>query len=484
MSPAPETVADRSFGAAKWVAVSTIGNVLFSFVVFLILARLLQPAEFGLVAVAVVFIDILLIVTRGGLPDYVVQRHDISKSLLDTAFLVSLATSLFYCLVLLAAAGPVAALLRLPELKPILQFLSVTFVIAGLGAIHEGRLQREFGFRSLAIRALASNLVGGSVAIALALDGYGAWSLVVQRLAAVTMTTVLTWMAFPWLPGLSIRPHYAREQLAFGARVFSTQLLLTTSIRVQEVIAAYFLSTSDVGMLRLAWRCIDLVSQVAVIPLTAVALPAYARVQSDRPELARTFYRFVAASATIALPCFLGMAAVAPVMIPFLFGGQWAGAAPVLQILCLLAPEFVATSFIWMTLTAANRTGLALWLAALQFAVTLAAALVAAPFGLSALVIGHVLRAYIVSPVIFDRIGRVSGIALTRTLREMAPILACSAVMAGLVFLLRRPVYGAIGEHAGLFVEVGIGALVYGGLMALVAPDMMRAALRSLRPRR
>lgn len=483
MSPAPESVADRSFGAARWVAVSTVGNVVFSFVVFLILARLLQPAEFGLVAVAVVFIDILLIMTRGGLPDYVVQRHDISKSLLDTAFLVSAATSLVYCLVLLAVAGPVATLLRLPELRPILQVLSVTFVITGLGAIHEGRLQREFGFRSLAIRALASNLVGGSVAIALALDGYGAWSLVVQRLASVTMTTLLTWMAFPWRPGLAIRPHYAREQLAFGAKVFSTQLLLTTSIRLQEVIAAYFLSTSDVGMLRLAWRCIDLVSQVAVIPLTAVALPAYARVQSDRPELARTFYRFVAASGTMALPCFLGMAIVAPVMIPFLFGQQWAGAAPVLQILCLLAPEFVATSFIWMTLVAANRTGLAVWLAVIQFAVTLAAALVTAPFGLSALVIGHVVRAYIVSPIIFDRIGRVSGIALTTTLREMAPILACSAAMAGLVFLVRGPVYATLGEHAGLFVEVAVGALAYGGLMVLVAPDMMRAALRSIRLR-
>lgn len=484
MSPAPETVADRSFGAARWVAVSTIGNVVFSFVVFLILARLLQPAEFGLVAVAVVFIDILMIVTRGGLPDYVVQRDDTSKSLVDTAFMVSLATGLFYCLVLLAAAGPIAALLRLPELKPILQFLSVTFVIAGLGAIHEGRLQREFGFRSLAIRALASNLVGGGVAIALALDGYGAWSLVVQRLAAVTMTTMLTWMAFPWWPGLSVRRRYAREQLAFGAKVFSTQLLLTTSIRVQEVIAAYFLSTSDVGMLRLAWRCIDLVSQVAVIPLTSVALPAYARVQSDRPQLAAAFYRFVAASATIALPCFFGMAVVAPVMIPFLFGEQWAGAAPVLQILCLLAPEFVATSFVWTTLTAANRTGLALSLAAIQFAVTLAAALVTAPFGLPALVIGHVVRAYVVSPVIFDRIGRVSGIALTTTLRQMAPILGCSALMAGLVFLLRRPVYAAVGEHAGLFAEVAVGALAYGGLMALAAPDMMRAALRSIRPRR
>lgn len=484
MSHAPESVADRSFGAARWVAVSTIGNVVFSFVVFLVLARLLQPAEFGLVAVAVVFIDILMIVTRGGLPDYVVQRDETSKGLLDTAFAVSLATGLFYCLVLLAAAGPIAALLRLPELKPILQLLSVTFVIAGLGAIHEGRLQREFGFRSLAIRALASNLVGGSVAIALALDGYGAWSLVVQRLAAVTMTTLLTWMAFPWRPGLSVRRHYAREQLAFGARVFSTQLLLTTSIRVQEVIAAYFLSTSDVGMLRLAWRCVDLVSQVAVIPLTSVALPAYARVQSDRPQLAATFHRFVAASATIALPCFFGMAVVAPVMIPFLFGEQWAGAAPVLQILCLLAPEFVATSFVWTTLTAANRTGLALSLAAIQFAVTLAAALVTAPFGLSALVIGHVVRAYVVSPIIFDRIGRVSGIALGRTLREMAPILGCSALMAGLVFLVRRPVYGALGEHAGLFAEVAIGALAYGGLMALAAPDMMRAALRSVRLRR
>ncbi|TXM75389.1 lipopolysaccharide biosynthesis protein [Methylobacterium sp. WL12] len=471
---APEDVAGRSVRAAGWVAVSSVGNVVLSFVVFLVLARLLDPSEFGLVAVAVVFIDILLIVTRGGLPDLVVQTERLDDGFVDTAFWVALASGCLYGLALVALSWPVAWLLRIPELQPVLAALAATFVIAAAGVIHEARLQRRFGFRSLAIRALVANLIGGSVAIALALNGFGVWSLVIQRLLATSMTTLLTWAAFPWLPGLRfVRPH-ARRQLAFGSRVFSTQLLLTLSIRSQEVVAAYFLSTADIGLLRMAWRCIDLISQVAVIPLAAVALPTYARLQ-DRPrELAAAFDGFVAMSAVLALPAFVGMAVVAPHLVPLLFGEQWREAVPVLRILALLGPEFVATSMLWMIFTASDRTGTALVLSAGQFTITILAAMVTAPFGLSALVVGHVVRAYLFSPLVVRAAGRFVPLGNLRIAALLAPILACSVAMGAAVSLVQERLYAQLGDHEGLAAAIGLGILVY-GILALL---FLRAPLR------
>lgn len=475
--PPHDDVTSRSVRAAGWVAVSSIGNVVLSFAVFLVLARLLNPGEFGLVAVAVVFIDILLIVTRGGLPDLVVQTERLDAAFADTAFWVALASGCAYALALVLLSWPIAWLLRLPELQPVLAALAVTFVVSALGVIHEARLQRTFGFRSLAVRALAANLAGGSVAVVLALHGFGVWSLVVQRLLATSATTVLTWAAFPWLPGRRFDRGHARRQVAFGSRVFSTQLLLTLSIRSQEVIAAYFLSTADIGLLRLAWRCIDLVSQVAVIPLASVALPTYARLQGRPGELAAAFNGFVAMSAVLALPAFLGMAAVAPTLIPLLFGEQWRDAVPVVRILSLLGPEFVATSLLWTIFTASDRTRAALVLAAGQFGITILVAVATAPFGLSALVVGHVLRAYLFSPLVVIAAGRFVPVGNGRIAAALAPILACAALMACGILLVQDAVYLQLGERAGLAAVIVGGVLAYGALAAILLRDTLRRSL-------
>ncbi|MCJ2136289.1 lipopolysaccharide biosynthesis protein [Methylobacterium sp. J-026] len=475
--PSGAEVTGRSFDAARWVALASVGNVVLSFGVFLVLARLIAPAEFGMVAIAVVFIDILQIVARCGLPDAVVQRVDLDEDFAATAFWVMLAAGGLCGGALVALSGPIAWVFDLPELRPVLCALSACFVITAAGAIHEARLQRSFGFRKLALRALGSNLLGGGVALAMAFAGYGVWSLVVQRLVAATATTLLTWAASRWMPARRLDLAAARAQIAFGSRVFCTYLLLVLSIRSQEVIAAYFLSAADVGYLRLAWRCIDLVSQVAVIPLTTVGLTTYARLQDRPTELATAFYGFTEASSFVAVPAFFGMAAVAPTLIPFLFGDQWHEAAPVLRMLALLAPEFVATSMLWMIFTALGRNGTALRLAGAQFGLGAVAALVTAPLGLAALAAGHVLRAYLFTPVIVAGIGRLVPIGNRSLARALLPVTACSAAMAGLVLVVQEPIHAALGDRIGLFGAVGIGILAYAGLAQLFMRDTVSTAL-------
>jgi PST family polysaccharide transporter len=269
----------------------------------------------------------------------------------------------------------------------------------------------------------------------------------------------------------------ARSQIAFGSRVFCTYLLLVLSIRSQEVIAAYFLSAADIGYLRLAWRCIDLVSQVAVIPLTTVGLTTYARLQDQPDALAAAFRTFTVASCFVAVPAFFGMAAVAPTLIPFLFGDQWHDAAPVLRILALLAPEFVATSMLWMIFTALGRNGTALRLSGAQFGLGAVAAMVTAPLGLVALVAGHVARAYLFTPVIVSAVGRIVPVSNRQLVLALLPVTACSAVMAALVLMIQDPIHAALGDRLGLFAAVGIGILAYAGLAQMFMRDTVRSAL-------
>lgn len=144
----------RSVTSAMWSAVGGYGNVFLSFAVFLILARLLTPDEFGLVAIATVFVDIILVIARGGLPEAVVQRPQLEEDYADTAFWFSLGWGAALCVALSVAAPFLAGLFGLAELGPVLMALSAVLLIMGAGSIHEARLQRAFAFRKLAMRAI------------------------------------------------------------------------------------------------------------------------------------------------------------------------------------------------------------------------------------------------------------------------------------------------------------------------------------------
>lgn len=460
--------------SAAWVAVGNYANIVISFLIFVVLARLLSPVEFGIVAVASVFLDVLLVVARGGLPDAIVQKRDLTEEFADTAFWVSTGSGIFCCLVLFAMSTPIALIFKMPELTDVLKVLSFVFVIGALGAIHEGRLQREFGFKSLSVRGLVANLLSGALALWFAFHGYGVWSLVIQRVASSLAMLVVTWIAFPWRPRFRFNREAAGEQVKFGSKVFGTTLLLTLNNRIHELIAALFLSTADVGYLRMAWRCIDLAAQFSVIPLTAVALPTYSRLQHDPARLEQSYLHFITISSTLTYPALLGMAAVAPTLLPVVFGEQWGGAVPVLQILCLLAPPFVTNSFMWPLLVAVNKTWYGLMFTILQFVLGSALSFLTAPFGVIFIAISHVLRAFAVWPIGLRIMEKHGGVSARRTLLAVGMPFASALLMALCVLLLQRILPVGLPRGANLTISIVCGCALYLGFTAILAPDILR----------
>jgi O-antigen/teichoic acid export membrane protein len=464
----------RSMKSAAWVGIGNVANSGISFVVFVVLARLLSPAEFGIVAVATVFLDILAVVARGGLPDAIVQKHDLEEEYADTAFWVSTGVGVLCCLVLLVASYPIALIFKMPHLQEVLEVLSIVFVIGGLGGIHEGRLQRAFGFRSLSIRGLVANLVSGGIALWLAFSGYGVWSLVVQRLLSSLAILIITWVAFPWLPRTRFNKVYAREQLAFGSKVFGTNLLLILNNRVHELIAALFLTAADVGYMRASWRCIDMISQLSVIPLSSVALPTFARLQREHGKLETAYMHFVSVSSTIAFPAMFGLAAIAPTLLPAVFGEQWRPAVPVLQILCLLAPPFVTNTFMWPALVAVNQTRHGLMFTIAQFLIGATLSFIAAPFGVIFIALSHLFRAFAVWPIGLHIMTRYVNISAKRTLKTVAIPLAAALAMAAATVLIQSLLAGRLPNVPTATILIAAGGIVYLVLTVVFAPEILR----------
>ncbi|MFK3781085.1 lipopolysaccharide biosynthesis protein [Agrobacterium sp. NPDC089420] len=471
----------RSVTSALWSAVGGYGNVFLSFAVFLILARLLTPDEFGLVAIATVFVDIILVIARGGLPEAVLQRPQLEEDYADTAFWFSLAWGGALCALLAAAAPLLAVLFGLAELGPVLMALSAVLFIMGAGSIHEARLQREFAFRKLAMRAIFSNMAAGAIAIILALQGWGVWAMVAQRLIASIVTTVLNWLASGWVPRRRFLRHYAADQWRFGSRIFSASFLLAMNLRLQELIAAMFLTPAAVGYIRLCWRCIDLVSQFAVIPFGSVAMATYSQAHAQKGSVEEACLGFIRFSGLLAFPCFAGMAAVAPLFIPVLFGENWKPAVPVLQILCLIAIPFVVESFTWGVLAAIKRPELNLKISILQLLAGIGLSFLAAPFGLYPVAWAHVAKVYGVWPLGIVYTQRHGGVEFGKIIKVVAIPLGASIIMGASVCVAGLMIDGHWPPAVSLAALVAMGVCVYAALIYAGMPTVARTCVGELR---
>ncbi|HEU0214277.1 MAG TPA: oligosaccharide flippase family protein, partial [Jiangellaceae bacterium] len=187
-----------------WTMLRSVSSRLVGSLVFVVLARLLDPRAFGTIALASVFVVLLSLLVEAGFGEALIQRKEVTSSDLDTAFWLSNAMGTGLALIMAASAGVVGELLGQPELAPVLRVLSLVLVLAALASVPQALLRRELAFRQIAIRGVAATLAGGAVGVGMAVAGWGVWSLVGQILANTVVGTAALWLACPWRPGRAV----------------------------------------------------------------------------------------------------------------------------------------------------------------------------------------------------------------------------------------------------------------------------------------
>jgi PST family polysaccharide transporter len=194
-APAATELRAAAARGVGWSALQASASRLLSAVVFVLLARLLEPDAFGVVAVASVFVAFMTVLVDQGFSQALVQRPSLDREHLDTAFWANLAASAVVVALVVGAAGPVADLFDEPDLAPILRALSLALVASALGGVPTALLRRRLAFASLALRGLLSVAAGGVAGVAAALAGFGAWSLVIQLVVQAGVETAVVWSA-------------------------------------------------------------------------------------------------------------------------------------------------------------------------------------------------------------------------------------------------------------------------------------------------
>jgi PST family polysaccharide transporter len=358
-TPAQQTTRTPGLKSAVfWSYLLTAGRVGITTLVTFGLAKLLGPADFGVIAMAILILNLAQMLLQQGLISAIVQRDRLTDDHLDAAFIVLVLSGLGVS-VLMAAFSPVWALInREPRLTAVCLALAPLVLVQALGIVPEAVLRRELRFRGITIRTLVASLIAGVAGVALALAGAGVWALVAQQVLTGVVGTAVLWAMCEWRPRLRIRGRLGaiRDLWRFSAHSANAGLALLVGSKADQLITGMLFGSVAVGIYRLAIRLPEMLVDLAVRSLQQVALPALSRLQDNRPELARRLGELQHLGAVTGLPLLGILAGTAQPLIRFL-GPQWAGAERPMQLLCLFGAANVYGVLLGPTLQAVGHPG-------------------------------------------------------------------------------------------------------------------------------
>ena len=321
--------------ALKWAYVATLGQRGIVLLLTFVLAAILGPEDFGMVAMATAYIIFIEMFVAQGMGAAIIQRKDLSREHLDSVFWLVVAASIVLSGVSVLLSPWWAAVNHLPELGSVIAFLSLSVPIKGLSVVQEALLRRKMDFRSLALLRGAALIVGGAVGVTMAFSGFGVWALVGQQLVGSALATAVMWKVSDWRPRLFFSWRRARSLFGFSGGMLASQLGVYTAAQADAILMGIFFGPVAVGLYRLATRLMEAVLEVGTRSIQTVALPHFCSLQDDAPGLRAAVLSCIRLSATITIPA-MTLLALASDELMLLLGEKWAPAAGVLKIVVFM----------------------------------------------------------------------------------------------------------------------------------------------------
>lgn len=458
-----------------WSIIHTYGRAAVSTVTFIILARLLPPEAFGLVALAAIFTAFIEIFIDSGFSAAIVQRPNLEQEHLDTAFWTSVIAGIVFTIVGVALSGVIASFYNEPELAPILIWLSFSFVLIALSSTQLAILQRRLAFKNLAARSLIATVVGGIVGVGMAILGFGVWSLVGQELARSLAAVIVLWRASRWRPRLDFSLKHFKDLIGFGVSMVGNKTLLFFNRRTDDFLIGYFLGPTMLGYYTIGYRLLLVVIRLVTGITNAVAFPTFSRIQHQPERMRRAFYKVTHYTSLLAIPAFIGMALLAPDLVQAFFGEQWAPSIPVMQILALIGILQSLQFFNGSLMKAAGKPSWYFGTMFLTSVCTVIGFLIAVRWGIVAIAASFVISSYLVAPFSFIAIRKLIQIDLRAYLRQFVAPLSASlsmiAVLLGFKYLLKDL---GLNLYLELFILIMAGGLTYLVVIGLTARELPR----------
>lgn len=406
-----------------------MGDNIAGFVLGVVLARLLSPAEFGLTGMLAVFFAVSTTFINSGLGSALIQRKHLSDDDTTSCFWLNVTAGLVFAALLCLISPWVADFYGVPVLQPMICVRSASVVFGSLSIVQNSLRARDLDFKTLAIANWSSTLVAGTLGVVMAWRGFGVWSLVAQGVLKSFLMTVLLWMLRPWRPRGTFRWSSIRKLWSFSSRLLAAGLLESVFRNASSVLIGKIYSSVELGLYTRARGFSDSASQSITSIVGRVAFPYFSRLQADRELLKQRLRQFLRLTALVHLPLMTALAVTGPSLVTVLLTEKWLGCVPLLQVLSLVGMMFPLHVYHLQVLTALGRSDLFLRLEVIKKLLIVINLAITAPIGVLAMTWGMLATSLIAYWLNSFYTRRLAGYSWPEQIKDLLPMFLVSSAV-------------------------------------------------------
>jgi len=319
-----------------WKFLERGGTQAIQFIISIVLARILSPSDFGLIALVMVFIAIANVFVQSGFNSALIQKKNADNLDFSSIFYLSLAVAALMYSLLFFAAPWIAAFYDHVNLIPVIRVLGCTLFLQAFNSIQEAYIVRNMLFKKLFFRSIAAAIPSGILGVTLAFSGFGVWALVVQQLSNAFLISAVMWFTVKWRPQLLFSLGRIKDLFSFGGNLFMSALLDVGYNNIQGLIIGKMFSPAILGFYKRGSQFPNLIVSNINTSIQSVMLPSFASIQDDRAQVKKMMRRAVVTSSFLILPMMAILAAVANPLVKIVLGEKWLPCVPFLQIYCFI----------------------------------------------------------------------------------------------------------------------------------------------------
>lgn len=441
-----------------WRFMERFGSQLVSFVVQIVLARMLAPSVFGTVAKVTIITSILLVFVDSGMANSLIQKKDPDDLDFSSVFFFNLAFCLVLYAGLFAAAPAIARFYKDAQLTAIIRVLGLTVVVAGVKNVQQAYVSKTLQFKRFFFATLGGTLLSAVVGIAMVYAGFGVWAIVAQQLTNVTVNTGILWLTVGWKPKLMFSFARLKGLLSYGWKLLVSGLLDTVYNKLREILIAVFYTDADLAFYNRGMTYPNLLVENINASIDSVLLPVLSAEQEHKEQVRNMTRRAIRISTYVMMPLMMGLAVCAEPLIRLLLTEKWLPCVPYLRIFCFSYAFYPLHTANLNAIKAMGRSDLFLKLEIIKKVIGVAVLAITLPYGVYAMALSLLFTSVLSQLINSWPNAKLLGYSYAKQLKDMLPAILLSIVMGLVVYPIS---FFGWSDWLTLPVQVVVGAAVY-----------------------
>ncbi|WP_313074666.1 lipopolysaccharide biosynthesis protein [Lacrimispora sp.] len=456
-----ENLKNKVLSGLFWKVMENGGTQGIQFLVSILLARLLTPAESGEVMLIMIFITIGNVFVQSGFNTSLIQKQKVDEEDYSSAFYISFGIALALFLILFFTAPAIATFYGQPLFRPVLRTLSVTLFFGAVTSVQSAAIARTMEFRKLCMASILAALGSGIIGVGMAFRGYGVWALAMQQFFYSFFLMASLSVLVSWRPRLLFSVQKAREMFSYGWKILCSGLIDTIFTNVYGLVIGKIYNPAMMGQYSRGNQFPALIANNLGAAIQSVMLPAFSACQDDREKVKNMVRRSIVTSSYLVFPMMAGLMAVAEPMVKLLLTDRYLPCVPMLRLLCIAYATWPLHVANLQAINALGRSEIFLKLEIIKKAVSVTALIISIPFGIYTMVALRAVTDFICTFINAHPNKKLLNYSFYEQWKDVMPSLLISAAMGIAVYGVQYIIEGTL---LTLIVQILVGILVYAGL--------------------